>query len=58
VQLNNRYFDAVPVNSSLLRNNFCHIAGQKTLQGGIGISMAVIEEVTLAAGTSQMRERC
>jgi hypothetical protein len=36
-------------NSSLLRNNFCNIAGQKTLRGRIGISMAVIKEVTPGA---------
>jgi hypothetical protein len=36
--------------SALLRNNFSNIPSQKTLQGGVGISMAVIEEVTSVAG--------
>jgi hypothetical protein len=36
--------------SALLRNNFSNIPSHKTLQGGVGISMAVIEEVTFVAG--------
>jgi hypothetical protein len=35
--------------SALLRNNFSNIPSHKTLRGGVGISMAVIEEVTFVA---------
>jgi hypothetical protein len=34
----------------LLRNNFSNFAGQKTLLGGVGISMAVIKEVSFVTG--------
>jgi hypothetical protein len=36
--------------SALLRNNFSNFSGQKTLLGGVGISMAVIEEVSFLPG--------
>jgi hypothetical protein len=35
--------------SALLRNNFSNIPSHKILHGGVGVSMAVIEEVSFVA---------